>query len=72
MPACPHCGHEAERTATECPLCGTSLGDGGGDPPGARGETPGERRAGGAGAAVGEPVPWENPGIGFLPGFVDT
>lgn len=72
MPACPHCGHEAEPTATECPLCGTSLGEGHGDAPG----SPGERRAGGgggeAGDAEGEPVPWEDPGIGFLAGFLGT
>lgn len=78
MPACPHCGHEAGSSATECPLCGTPLARGGGEAPGAGRERPGERgaRAGGAGredrAVGGEPVPWEDPGRGFLEGFLAT
>lgn len=78
MPACPHCGHEAEPGATECPLCGTPLPGGGRDAQRAGREGSGERGAGAAGpgreagAAGGEPVPWEDPRTGFLEGFLAT
>lgn len=34
MPTCPHCGHESDPGARECPLCGTRLSaPAGGEPP---------------------------------------
>lgn len=65
MPACPHCGHETDASARECPLCGTPLSDRDGEPTAATagaGQTPADR----------EPVPWEDPELGFAAGIGRT
>lgn len=60
MPACPHCGHDADPSRAECPLCGTSLPDRG--RPDAAG--PSEDRSG-IGGRESDPVPWEDPDLPF-------
>lgn len=67
MPTCPHCGHEADARARECPLCGTPLSA---DADGGAGRPGGERAEARPGEAVGPggPVPWEDPELGFLEG----
>lgn len=74
MPTCPHCGHDADASADECPLCGTPMG----------GAARGDEGPGGAGggadapaARPGEdgdegPVPWEDPSLGFAAGIWET
>lgn len=85
MPTCPHCGHEADASADGCPLCGTPLGEAAS---GAAGTTPagaartvsgGPTRAGattgrggGPAGAAEDPVPWEDPNLGFAAGVWRT
>lgn len=70
MPACPHCGHEAEAPTEECPLCGTPLTEAADGAPGAEAEA----ADGGSAetAAPADPVPWEDPRLGFGPGIGRT
>ncbi len=84
MPTCPHCGHDADASADECPLCGTLLNGSAGGPAdassgaGARGTSgPASRDAGGGaarpeGERAGGPVPWEDPRLGFVDGIRET
>lgn len=68
MPTCPHCGHEADASDDECPLCGTPLaGPGEGEAPAAGG-----RSGPAADARAGASVPWEDPNLGFVVGIWRT
>lgn len=78
MPTCPHCGHDADASADECPLCGTPLPgpDGraaaaGGGRPRSGGPRGGQGPGGATGgpAAAEGPVPWEDPDLGFADGI---
>lgn len=84
MPTCPHCGHEADASADECPLCGTPLGEAAS---GAAGTTPadaartvsgGPTRAGTTTGRGGGPagadglVPWEDPEGWVFGGLLTT
>lgn len=71
MPTCPHCGHEADAPARECPLCGTPLSADADGPGGRRGGPRADAFTEEAGDPAG-PVPWEDPEATFFGALLRT
>lgn len=71
MATCPHCGHEADAPAEECPLCGTLL-DAGDERVGRAGPGRAVSRSEAPPGRAGGPIPWEDPALGFGTGIGRT